>query len=130
MSGKVRAFAHFGVKLRNDTWSWSGRTDDGTVVVLQLWKDHFDYKSRPISYSDIGDPRLPVWQDRKGNRERIENVKWAIAHCGGKFRVVIGIAKDTDVDARETDEAYPQQKLTMRIVEFNESTGEIRAEQY
>src|SRR3954451_13214052 len=98
MSGKVAAFAHFGVKLRSDRWSWSGRTADGKTVVLQLWKDHFNYKTHPVSWSDFDDVRVALWTGRPGNFDRIEDIKWAVDRCEGKFRVVIGIAKRTDVD--------------------------------
>jgi hypothetical protein len=94
---------------------------------LAVWKDHFNYKSRPISYSDFNDPKLPIWAGRPGNKERIENLKWAREHCGGKFRVVIGVSKNIDAETRETIAAY-ETKMIMRIVEFNEATGELRAE--
>jgi hypothetical protein len=105
MSGKVAAFACFGVKLRNDRWSWSGRTDNGKAVVLQLWNDHFDWDSDPISYSDFDDPRLPIWQNRRGNRLRIEDIKWAEDNCDGKFYVVLGTSKTIETNTRDTVKA-------------------------
>ena len=128
MAGKVQAFEYFGIKLRNDRWSWSGRTADGKTVAIQLWKDHFDYKTKPISYSDFGDKRLPLWTSRLGNLERIENLKWAAHNCEGQFRVVIGTPVDDNVDSRQTSDAYPQKRMVMKIVDFNETTGELRAE--
>jgi hypothetical protein len=128
MSGKVAAFREYGVKLRNDRYSWSGRTEDGKTVVLQLWKDHFDYKNKPVSYSDFEDPRLSTWVDRRGNLDRIEDIRWAIDHCDGRFRVVIGVAKDIDVHTRETASAYARPNILMKVVRFNELTGELHAE--
>ena len=128
MSGKVKAFAELGVSLRNDRWSWSGKTTDGTTVVLQLWKDRLNYKTKPISYSDFDDPLLPKWINLPGNRERIENLKWEQEHCDNKFRVVIGVAKDVTSETRETAEAYAKRNMVMKIVEFDQNSGEFRAE--
>ena len=127
MSGKVQAFAHFGVILKNDQWSWSGRTSDGTVVVLTIWEDQINNKTKPRSYSLFGDPNLSDWIDRLGNRERIENLKWARDHCDGKFSVIIAKAKDTTARTREIAEAY-HTKMTMRLTDLNEETGEFSAE--
>jgi hypothetical protein len=60
--------------LKNDQWSWSGVSSDGKVVVLTIWKDEMNYKSKPPSYNLFGHPSLSDWQDRPGNRERIENL--------------------------------------------------------
>ena len=129
MSGKVAAFARFGVALHNERWSWSGKSSDGKTVVLQLWKDRLNYKTKPISYSDFKDPSLPEWRDRPGNKERIENLKWAKEHCDGRFHVVIGVAKDVNAHPRETLEAFAQPNLIMKITEFDEATGEFNAQQ-
>jgi len=80
MSGLVAAYARFGAVLRNPQWSWSARTANGAVV-LTLWRDEFNYQTRPASYDLRGHPRLPEWSNRPGNRERIENLKWARDHC-------------------------------------------------
>jgi hypothetical protein len=129
MSGKVAAFNRFGVTLHNDRWSWSGKAPDGNTIVLQLWKDRLNYKTKPISYSDFKDPLLPQWRDRPGNKERIDNLRWALSHCNGKFRVVIGVAKDTKAQPRETLEAFAQPNMLMKITDFDEETGEFSAEQ-
>ena len=127
MPGQVEAYRHFGITLRNDRWSWSGKTRDGTCVVLTLWKDEIDYSSRPPKISCFGNPRLVKRKDRPGNRERIENLKWARDHCGGRFGVVIATAVDREAQPRRISEAYPT-RLLMRIIDFNEDTGEFSAE--
>jgi hypothetical protein len=127
MSGPVAAYAHFGAVLRNPQWSWSARTKDGGVV-LTLWKDEFNYKTKPVSYDLRGHPRLSEWIGRPGNRERIENLKWARDHSRGTFRVVIATAKDDTADPRQVAEAYPQTKMIMRLTDLDEETGEFRAE--
>jgi len=94
---------------------------------MTLWKDFLDYRSRPIVYSDFGEKNLEHWKTRPGNSERIENLRWARDNCGGLFRVVIAVAKDTNADPRAISECYPQDKLIMRLLELNEDTGEFRA---
>ncbi len=92
-----------------------------------VWKDRLNYKVRPIEYNTIGLPNLAVWRGRHGNRERIDNLKWARDHCDGLFRVVITVANDVNARTREIAEAYPQPRMMMRLIELNEGTGEFRA---
>jgi len=125
VSGKVAAFAHYGVELTNDQWSWSGRTPEGEVV-LSLWKHEFNYKDTPISYSP-NSQTLHLWKDRPGNKERIANLIHAREQWGGRFRVVVLRAVDPKVDPPKVEEAYPQPNMIMRVSELNEETGEFRA---
>ena len=127
MSGLAAAFKKAGVVAKNPRWSWSARSEDGKVVVMTLWKDLIDYKAKPISYSTFSRENLSVWIDRPGNRERLENLKWARDHCEGLFRVVITTAKDTNADTREIEDAHYQARMIMKLVELNEQTGEFRA---
>jgi hypothetical protein len=127
MTGLAAAFAHYGVTAKNPRWSWSARSTDGKTVVITLWKDHFNYKSTPITYADFGDVNLEKWVNRPGNRERIENLKWARDHCDGLFKVVIAVAEDVMADPRRIAESYAQDRLLMRLTDFKEETGEFRA---
>lgn len=126
MAGNVKAFKHFGVTLKNERWSWSGRNDKGDVVLL-LWTDEMNYKTKPPTCSTFDLPSLPAWRDRPGNKERIENLVWARDKNGGKFFVVMAKAKDPNELTRQTDEAYPT-KIVMRLTRLNEETGEFSAE--
>ena len=126
MSGKVKAFQHFGVTLKNEQWSWSGRNDKGDVVVT-VWIDEMNYKTKPPTCSTFNLPTLNEWKNRPGNKERTENLMWARDQNAGKFFVVMVKAKDTAAQPREIDEAYPT-KLIMHLTELNEETGEFRAE--
>jgi hypothetical protein len=120
----VEAFAHFnGAKCNNVRWSWSARDPSGCTVVLALWQHMFDYKSRPATYSTFGQPDV----EKDGNKERIENLKWARDHCRGLFRVVIAVAKDKKAERWEAAIRYPA-RLIMRLVELDETSGEFRAE--
>lgn len=127
MAGLAEAFRRAGVTLKNPRWSWSGRTRNGETVVMTLWKDLFDYRARPITYSNAGLENLAVWVDRPGNKERLENLKWARDCCDGLFRVVVVTAKDTNAEPREIEDAYYHERLIMKLVELDDQTGEFRA---
>lgn len=121
------AFAHFGAAGTNPRWSWSARSEDGKTVVMTLWQDIFNFKTRPISY-DTYDHGTEVWTDTPRNRERLENLIWARDHCDGLFRVVVTVAEDVNVYPRKIEECFPQEKMVMRLVKLDEETGEFRAE--
>ena len=126
MSGKVSAFAHYDVILRNGQWSWSGLSKNGEVV-LALWRDEFNYNDMPVSYNTFNSPTLELWKNRPGNRERISNLIYAREHCGGRFRVVVLKAVDANADPRKIEEAYPQPKMIMQLTALNEETGEFKS---
>ena len=119
-------FAHFGAKGANPRWSWSARSEDGTVVVITLWKDRLSFDGGAIVYDDMGID-TGAWVDRPGNRERIENLKWARDNCDGYFRAVVTVAEDISAQPRRIADCYPQPRWNMRLVDLNESTGEFRA---
>lgn len=119
------SFRSFGAESTNPRWSWSARSADGKTVVLTLWRDLVRVQGKSASYDTFG-RGLEQWTDRPGNRERLENLKWARDHCGGLFRVVITVAKDANAHPREIAECYPHDML-MRLVDLDEATGEFRA---
>jgi hypothetical protein len=127
MSGLADAFRRAGVTAKNRRWSWSARSADGKIVVMTLWKDLIDYRSKPIAYSTFDRENLTIWVNRPGNRERLENLIWARERCDGIFRVVIATAKDVNADTREIEDAHYHERLIMKLVELNEDTGEFRA---
>ena len=94
---------------------------------MTFWKDAIDYSSDPICYSTFDNPRLHIWKDKPGNRERIENLKWARDHCNGLMKVVIITAKDINVEPREIADCVVQRRMVMKLVDLNEETGEFRA---
>lgn len=125
---RAEAFAHFNVKVKNSRWSWSARSEDGKTIVLTLWQDELkkgDNNTFVYHAKTRGDHA--EWIKRPGNRERLENLKWAKEHCNGLFRVVVAIAEDVTAVPREIKECFPHPNLTMKIVELNEDTGEFRA---
>jgi hypothetical protein len=126
MRGLAQAFAHFGAAGRNQRWSWSARSADGSTVVLTVWKDRLDYTGKPIVYDTFNRPNLNEW--KAGNRERLDNLIYARDHCEGRFRVVITIAEDVNASPRKIARCYPQDKLLMKITKMDEQTGEFSAE--
>lgn len=119
-------FSYFGAKGKNPRWSWSARSEDGRIVVITLWKDRLSLGGGVVLYNDIGiDTR--AWVNRPGNRERLENLRWARDHCDGYFRAVVVVAEDPDVQPRRIVDCYPQPNWNMRLVELNDQTGEFRA---
>jgi hypothetical protein len=126
--GLAECFDTFGAKGANPRWSWSARSEDGKTVVLTLWKDGIRVQGQSVTYDSFDLEGSGEWQKRPGNRERIENLKWARDNCGGLFRVVITVAKDTAAIPRSIAECFPKPNLTMRLLDLNEQTGEFRAE--
>lgn len=59
--------------------------------------------------------------------ERIENLKWARDHCERLFRVVVTVAEDEAASPRKIRDAYPQERMIMKLVQLNEDTSEFRA---
>jgi len=124
----AECFKEYKATPSNPRWSWSARSEDGKTVVLTLWQDRLtvDKKTRQAVYDSRGQ-NVSAWADRNGNRERLENLKWALDHCDGQFRVIITVAKDKNAIPREIVDLYPQVDWVMRITDLNENTGEFRA---
>jgi hypothetical protein len=111
LTGLAEAFAAFGAAGKNPRWSWSARTADNQTVVMTFWKDILRFQDNPISYSLFGDVRLDVWKDHLGNRERIDNIKWARDNCDGLMKVVIITAKDETAREREIADCIVQRRM-------------------
>jgi hypothetical protein len=127
LTGLAEAFAAFGAAGKNPRWSWSARTAISQTVVMTFWKDILRFQDNPISYSLFGDDRLDVWKDHLGNRERIDNIKWARDNCDGLMKVVIITAKDETAREREIADCIVQRRMIMKLVDLNEDTGEFSA---
>ena len=97
-------------------------------VVLLSWKEEFNFHDRPPTYSNYNDPDSMKWKDSLGNRERIEHLKIVRDKRGGIFRVVISSAVNYRDYPRKINEAYPKPNMAMRLVEFDEDTGQFKAE--
>lgn len=122
----TQAFAHFGTKPRNVQWSWSARNEATKTVVVTLWQDEFVkdgtrliYRRR-ASYAEASDTR-------PGFRELIDNLAWAADNCDGHFRVIVAIARDPKANPRSIRECFPNDRLVMKLVDFDRATGEYEA---
>jgi len=120
----AEAFDFFGTVPRNPRWAWSAVSPDGKTVAVTLW-DHERADDGSVDFFDT-DKRVR-WMGRIGNRDRIKNLRHAIAHCDGKFRVVRVIAKDINADPRRIKDRIADPHTIMQIVRFDEDTGEFAA---
>ena len=127
MTGLAAAFKKFGAKGKNSRWSWSARSSDDLTVVVTFWSDILKFEGGTVYYDTFG-RNTGVWEARNGNRERIENLKWARDKCGGNLGVVITVAKDVGATPREIANCYDRKDIRMTLIELNELTGEFRAE--
>ena len=126
--GLAKAFAHFGAAGKNQRWSWSARSVDGKVIVLALWKDQFNYTTKPPRYHATSDATNSTeWLKRPGNNERLENLIWAEENCGGQFHVVVIEAVDPDMEPRKIKTGHPSDRMIGQIIKLNRDTGEFEA---
>jgi hypothetical protein len=119
-------FEYFGTVPKNPRWSWSGRSPDGTVVSATFWQDQFEEHGRVYrGRRRAGEQR---WLESPGRAELLENLRWALDHCGGVLRIIIAIAKDKTAEPRSISECFPQPALRMRLTHLDETTGDYVAE--
>lgn len=123
---KTEAFEHFGAKLTDARWSWSGIAPDGSVVAVVLWQDVVKGRNGELTYADEDDLDAE-WRRRPGHAERVRH----LAHCrdalDGRFRAVIARAVDVDADPRDIAACHPQQGMWWRLDHLHEATGAFRA---
>jgi hypothetical protein len=116
-------FDEYGVVPRNTRWSWSGRSPDGKVVAVRLWRDLFEDRGK--IYRSVTHTSQDKWFDSAGHRELIENLAWARDSCGGEVRIIIAVAKDTKVSPRSIRESYAAKNLRMRVSHLDEGAKEF-----
>lgn len=123
---KTEAFQHFGTRLTNTRWSWSGISDDGQVVALVLWQDAVKGRDGKLVYRDDEDLDAE-WRQRPGHAERIRH----LAHCRdeleGRFRAIIARAVDKDADPRDIASCHPQEGVWWQLDHFDEESGAFTA---
>lgn len=123
---KTEAFDHFGTKLTNTRWSWSGIADDGGTVALVLWQDVVKGRNGELTYEDEDDLDAD-WRRRPGHFERIRHLAHARDELGGRFRAVIARAVDVTADPRDIAACHPQQGVWWQLDHLDEETGAFRA---
>jgi hypothetical protein len=129
MASLSEAFGFFDTKLRNTRVDLSARNEANKIVVLALWRDRLDYSKAPaVSYRlRRAGTNASDWIAMPGNGTRLADLKWAREHCDGCFRVVIIEAADPAAEPRVVAGASPQQMMVMKIIEFDDETGEFTA---
>lgn len=120
-------FAYYGAVAVNSRWAWSALSPDGRTVVLTLWEDKVYREGNTLKVNAFGDS-VHLWKDTPGNRDRIKKLVHARDNCGGLFRAVFVVAKDTKVIPRSIASRYVDPTLQMKLVDLNEETGEFYAE--
>jgi hypothetical protein len=58
----------------------------------------------------------------------MKNLEWARDHCDGRFRVIVGIAKDRNARPRAIKECFPSDKLVMKLTHLDTLIGAFTAE--
>jgi hypothetical protein len=120
----TEAFAFFDTAARNVRWGWSAISADGRTVAVTLW----DHERAADGSVDFFDPiERERWRHHLGNRDRIKNLRHAIEHCDGKFRVVRVVAKDINAYPRQIKQRIADPDTVMQITRFDEETGEFAA---
>lgn len=123
---KTTSFEHFGAKLVNTRWSWSGQSDDGSVVALVLWQDGVKGKNGDLTYDDTENPNAE-WRGRPGSIERTQLLKHCRDNLDGRFRAVIAVAVDVEGDPRQIDRCFPQKGVFWQLDYFDDVTGAFTA---
>ena len=116
-------FEAFGVVPRNTRWSWSGRSPDGSRVVVRLWQDRFEDGGR--TYASWSSDNPGEWRTRPGFVELIENLTYARDHLDGIVSVIIAIAVDAEASPRSIRRSFPHPNLRMRVVDLDEEEGKF-----
>ena len=123
------AFAHFGAVAKNIAYAWSAVSRDGSTVVLTWWEDEAQHRNGKLVYDLRDRTNYSVWGYRHGNRDRTRNLVHVRDHCNGLFRIVWVKAADPRNTVRKIVARRPDDALWMRLIEFNEHTGEFLAEE-
>ena len=132
---KKMAFEFFGVKQKNNIWSWSGINYDKSLVVMTIWTDQRVFIQENDTYIwSLYNKNNQVWKDKAGNKERIDNIKFSYENNNAKFRAIFITPKDKNNNeiTREiiAGEIAPCTSHIFKFVDFNEQTGECIAVGY
>ena len=132
---KKMAFEFFGVKQKNNIWSWSGINYDKSLVVMTIWTDQRVFIQENDTYIwSLYNRNNQIWKDKAGNKERIQNIKFSYENLNAKFRAIFITPKhknNTNI-TREiiAGEIAPCTSHMFKFVDFNEETGECIAVGY
>jgi len=121
---RTAAFQFYNTKPRNPFWSWSARSKHELVVTL--WKHEFQGPAGNMVYSKNN---LQDWHTGTGSRAFIQDLAWALTHCGGLVRVIVVVRDESALPAIRASECYPCKNLVMRVTHLDPATGAFSLEQ-
>ena len=136
---KKDAFAKFGIKQKNESWSWSGINKDKPVpinqnliaplCVLTIWLDQYDHVSGVWSIFNCNNE---VWKDKNGNRYRIQDIKYCLDEVNGEFQAIFidPVNRGVYDEKRKIKNISINEKLWFKITRFDEETGECEAKRF
>jgi hypothetical protein len=109
-------FESFGCTPTNIRWSWTALNEQTNTVVLTCWADGFANGIYRRIHTASGN----------GYKELVRHIRWAQEHADGILHVIMAKAKDRYAHPRKIESCEPS-NLKMKIVSFNEATGELIA---
>jgi hypothetical protein len=119
----TECFAVYGAKPKNPRWSWSARSE--TEAVITLWQDGIKSTSWDYNSNPRGKNREVLTMPAV--KERYENLLWAQENAGGRFRVVVAVAKDTAASPRAIARCFPREDITMELTSLDQVSGDFTA---
>ena len=119
-------FEHFGAIRSRRHFGGSAVSSDGGTVVIAMWEDELIRERNRCTYESRFTPTLKGKSPRI-SQQWIAHLKWAIAHCDSRIRVVVLTAQNTEASPRIVASCYPDDSLIMRITGFDSTTGFFRA---
>ena len=125
MTTKKDAFARFGVKQKNEIWSWSGLSEDKSTVVLTVWSDQCEWNkvTKSFQWSTFGCDN-DRWIYRTGNKARIQDIEYALSNHEGRFRAIRIDPQKELLPERSIKAVHPVMHLEWLITDFDPLTGE------
>lgn len=118
---RTECFAVHGVVPKNNRWSWSGRSPDGSRVAVVLWQDKFADGGK--AYRSEAHSSDEKWFGSNGHNELIENLQHAKEMLSGVVYFIVARAKDPLAEPRSIDECFTRANMQMEIVHFDPVSG-------
>ena len=101
VSTLTEAYADGGFVRKNTYWSWSAVDSERPAVALTVWDDQIERDTDPWTFDPTASRDIAQWQHRKGNKERIRNIRFGLENCDGWFHLIWVQAGDPDGEPRD-----------------------------
>lgn len=122
----VDAFQHLGASAK-DPYAWSAQSPDGSITVLTLWQDEIEDDGQSVRADFFNHPKLEIWAQQRRNATRKRHLQH-VWDGDRQFRVVMLQADDVDATPRSTAMRWPEDHLTMTLLDYDPATGAFSAE--